>query len=117
MNRFGGFIAAPGFDIKSLKINGINISCMDRPTKNDGQPTLVFVHGFTNQKISWILLLRQLQSIWRIVAFDLPGHGESGFFEDFTYFVDTLADLMHEVSDCKIIIVILYKLHNITWSP
>ena len=112
MNRFGGFIAAPGFDIKSLKINGINISYMDRPAKDDRQPTLVFVHGFTNQKISWIPLLRQLPSTWRIVAFDLPGHGESGFSEDCTYVLDTLADLMHEVSYWKIIIV---KLHNITW--
>ena len=93
----------------------MNISYMDRPAKDDRQPTLVFVHAFTNQKISWIPLLRQLPSTWRIVAFDLPGHGESGFSEDFTYSADKFVDLMHKVCDWKIVIVILYKLHNITW--
>lgn len=116
LNRLGGFIIAPDFDIKSLKINGMNISYMDRPAKDDQQPTLVFVHGFTNQKVVWIPLLRQLPSSWRIIAFDLPGHGESGFSEDFTYFPNTLVDLMHKVSDWKNIIVILYKLCNIAWS-
>ena len=94
----------------------MNISYMDRPAKDDQQPTLVFVHGFTNQKVVWIPLLRQLPSSWRIIAFDLPGHGESGFSEDFTYFPNTLVDLMHKVSDWKNIIVILYKLCNIAWS-
>ena len=119
MSRLGGFIIAPGFDIKSLKIDDMNVSYMDRPAKDDRQPTLVFVHGFTNQKIGLIPLLRQLPSTWRIVAFDLPGHGESGFTEDFTYSaqMNRFVDIMHKVSDWKIIIVILYKLYNNAWSP
>ena len=77
----------------------MNISYMERPAKDDNQPTLVFVHGITAQKLGWIPLLRQLPSSWRIIALDLPGHGESDFSEDLIYNQHTLVDIMHEVSD------------------
>ena len=99
VNRYGGYIAAPGFDIQSVKIDGMNISYMDRPAKDDNQPTLVFIHGITGQKLGWIPLLRQLPSSWRIVALDLPGHGESDFSEDLTYCVDFFVEILHKVSE------------------
>ena len=99
MNRLGVFIALPGSHIKSLMIDGMNISYMDRSGKDDNQPTLVFIHGITGQKLAWIPLLRQLPSSWRIIAFDLPGHGESDFSEDLTYHHYTFAAIMHKVSD------------------
>ena len=80
-------------------IDGMNICYMDRPAKDDNQPTLVFIHGITSQKGGWIPLLRQLPSSWRIVALDLPGHGESDFSKDLTYNQHTFVDIMHKVSD------------------
>ena len=79
-------------------IDGMNISYMDRPAKDDNQPTLVFIHGITSQKLGWIPLLRQLPSTWRIVALDLPGHGESDFSEDLTYCIDLFVEILHKVS-------------------
>ena len=99
LNRFGSLIALPGSHIQSLMIDDMNISYMDRPAKDDNQPTLVFIHGITSQKVGWIPLLRQLPSSWRLVALDLPGHGESDFSEDLTYNQHTFVDIMHKVSD------------------
>ena len=46
----------------------------------DGRPPLVFLHGLTFNRTSWRPVLDELDAIdpdRRIVAFDLPGHGDS----------------------------------------
>ena len=40
-------------------------------------PTLVLLHGFAAQKEIWLPMIRNLPGEYRIVAIDLPGHGQS----------------------------------------
>lgn len=44
----------------------------------DDGPTLVLVHGWTEALQYWIYQIRELSSEFRIVAYDLRGHGRSG---------------------------------------
>jgi pimeloyl-ACP methyl ester carboxylesterase len=43
-----------------------------------GQPTLLFVHGWGGDRSLWEGVLQALTPTYRVVALDLPGHGESG---------------------------------------
>jgi 2-succinyl-6-hydroxy-2,4-cyclohexadiene-1-carboxylate synthase len=42
-----------------------------------GEP-LVLLHGFTGRAANWRPLLPRLAQQWRVIAIDLPGHGDSG---------------------------------------
>ena len=103
VSRFGGYIAIPGFTSKSVKIRGINISYLDTNPNAKSQPVVAFIHGFTSQKLGFVPIIRALPKSWRVIAFDLPGHGESGFREDVKYCADEIGDTIHEVwCDCKL---------------
>jgi pimeloyl-ACP methyl ester carboxylesterase len=43
-----------------------------------GEPTLVFVHGWAGDRSMWEGAMRALVATHRVIALDLPGHGESG---------------------------------------
>lgn len=87
----------PGFLNRSVKIDGINVHYVDRAPATPDQPTVVFVHGFTSQKLGWIPLIRFLPNSWRIVALDLPGHGESGISEDWNCSATGISSLLYRV--------------------
>ena len=44
----------------------------------EGQPTLVFVHGWCCDRSYWQPQVQHLSRQYRVVAIDLAGHGESG---------------------------------------
>jgi 2-succinyl-6-hydroxy-2,4-cyclohexadiene-1-carboxylate synthase len=61
-----------------VQVNGIRLGIEQRGTARKSGPTLVMLHGFTGSAAGWgnhldILAARGL----RIVALDLPGHGQS----------------------------------------
>ena len=104
--RFGGYIAVPGFTTNSVEVNGIEFSYMDRNPKPDNkQPTVVFVHGMSSQKLSWAPVIRSLPKSWRIIAIDLPGHGKSSFDFNKKYDAEGMCALFHGVS---VLILYLY---------
>jgi len=43
----------------------------------EGEPTLVFVHGWSCHRLFWSEQIRRFQQVRRVVAIDLAGHGES----------------------------------------
>ena len=47
--------------------------------RGDDPTTLLFLHGFTSNKESWVRVTQNLPSTWRILVLDMPGHGESSF--------------------------------------
>ncbi len=57
-------------------------------------PTVVLLHGFAANKNHWVRFVPHLPDSLRVVALDMPGHGESTFDPAATYDVATLVDGM-----------------------
>ena len=67
---------------------------------SDSKPTtLLFVHGFTSNKESWMRITQYLPKSWRLLVLDLPGHGESGFDPKLDCSPPALADNVHQVRE------------------
>lgn len=58
----------------------------------DGAPTVVLVHGWTCAIRFWTLQIQELSKRFRVVAYDLRGHGESGMPAGHDYSTDAFAD-------------------------
>lgn len=58
-----------------MSSDGVKISFDDQGA---GEPSIVFVHGWSNDKSIWDAQMSQFSNIYRVVAIDLPGFGESG---------------------------------------
>jgi len=72
-----------------VQVNGIRLGIEQRggPTINRGPtksgPTLVMLHGFTGSAAGWGSLLETLAAYGlRVIALDLPGHGQSDAPDD-----------------------------------
>lgn len=60
---------------------------------NENQTTLLFLHGLGSTAASFTELATLLSAKYRILALDLPGHGDSTFIKDEKFFsVDSLAN-------------------------
>jgi 3-oxoadipate enol-lactonase len=64
-------------DAKIKEVNGTSISYYD---EGQGEP-LVLLHGFCGSKDYWTKVIPLLAEDFRVIAFDLPGHGGSGLPE------------------------------------
>ncbi|GGK61220.1 alpha/beta fold hydrolase [Rufibacter glacialis] len=53
-------------------------------TEAGSGPVIVFLHGFCESKDVWTDFTKPLEHQFRIIAFDLPGHGESPLPSDFS---------------------------------
>ncbi len=64
-------------DSKSLAVStdGVNISF---DVQGEGEPTLVFIHGWTNNKTIWDAQVSHFSEKYKVVTIDLAGHGMSG---------------------------------------
>lgn len=59
-----------------LKISGVDIRYRDEGPKD--KPVIVMIHGFTSSLETWDAVANPLKTDYRIIRFDLPGHGLSG---------------------------------------
>ena len=84
-----------------MQIDNVSMSYIERPATKDGEPTLVFIHGFTSQKLGWSPVFWYLPKSWRIIAVDLPGHGHSGFSDNFNYSINGIVSMLHKVQYMK----------------
>ena len=68
----------------------------DELVGTDSRPPLVLLHGLTFDRRSWRPAVAELQALdpgRRVVAFDLPGHGESGERESYRF--DAVVEDLH----------------------
>jgi pimeloyl-ACP methyl ester carboxylesterase len=66
----------------------------------DGRPPLVLLHGLTFDRSMWapaLAALRKIDPGRRVMALDLPGHGESAGWS--SYGVESVADGIHRAVD------------------
>src|SRR5262249_14324486 len=59
-------------------------------------PTLILVHGLTASHAVWELTLAAFADRWRVIAPDLPGHGESDK-PDAPYTIDFFAGMVRSL--------------------
>lgn len=93
-----------GNDLK-IVVNGVTISYNDNgPYK---APAIIFIHGFPFNKSMWDAQCKALKDTYRVVAYDVRGHGhsESGT-EEFTIdlFVSDLIGLMDALGFQKVML-------------
>ena len=64
--------------VKDFKYKGVKVSYSDKGKGN----TLVFIHGFLEEKSMWDELTKDFKQKYRCICIDLLGHGET---ENFSY--------------------------------
>ena len=61
-----------------VHVNGLRLGVEERGAANRDSPALVMLHGFTGSAAGWGSLLDKLTAYGlRVIALDLPGHGQS----------------------------------------
>src|SRR5574340_1197071 len=60
-------------------------------------PSLIFVHGYTTTSNFWWHQVPDLAKRYRVVRFDLRGHGESGKPHDIPYTIEGFAQDLFDV--------------------
>ncbi len=66
---------------------------LERPGKGE---TIVLIHGFAGNKDQWTRFVRYLPEDYRVIAFDMPGHGDNDHSFEKTYTVDYMASTLDQ---------------------
>lgn len=80
-----------GLKAGTVEVAGHKLGYLQR--EGEGQ-TIVFLHGFGSEKDVWLRFLRKTPRHHRIIALDLPGHGDSSRHSEFVYDIPAMVDLV-----------------------
>lgn len=110
---------------KSLTIiaNNYTVSYIDEGLSN--APTIIFIHGFPLNKLMWNKQIEVLKEKYRVIAYDIRGHGNSDIGDNefsIELFVKDLLSLMDVLKIEKTILcgfsmggyIALYAIENYT---
>lgn len=81
-------------DARMVKAGNTEISYYD---EGKGKP-IFLIHGFAGSKQYWNEIIPRMASDNRVIAIDLPGHGESGMSKD-KYSIEEMASTVKEFMD------------------
>lgn len=76
-----------------VEIDGMRV-CYLEAGPADAEQTLVFVHGWSGNLQNWWDQYEHFQRNYRVVIFDLPGHGKSERSEHIDYSMDLYVDVV-----------------------
>jgi len=76
-----------------VQIQGQTMAYLERAGKGE---TIVLIHGFTGNKDHWTRFVRYLPEDYRVLAFDMPGHGDNDQSVEKTYTVDYMASTLDQ---------------------
>ena len=81
-----------GMDVNGLKLNWVR-------TGPEGAPTVVLIHAVGLDLTYWDRQVEALRSAYRVVAFDVPGHGRSAALAQWSFeaLAGVVAGLIEEV--------------------
>lgn len=85
--------------VKKTTISIGEIVYLDNATIKDpkqNQDTVIMVHGFGGNKDNWVLLSDKMTQDYRIIALDLPGHGNSVSDTSLSYTIENQAKWLNE---------------------
>ena len=88
-----GLLAAAAVTAQAASVDGIDIHSTSAGTG----PTIVFVHGWTCDTTSWREQLPAFDDDYRVIALDLPGHGQSGSPADGQFSMELFARAIEAV--------------------
>lgn len=86
-------------------VNNLTVSYIDEGSIN--APTIIFIHGFPLNKTMWNKQIGELKKNYRVIAYDIRGHGDSDAgHDDFSIelFVNDLLSLMDALKIDKTIL-------------
>ncbi|CAF3783114.1 unnamed protein product [Rotaria socialis] len=74
--------------------NGVpaSFSYTEKGSRNREKPSIVFVHGLSSNKETWIPIVKNIPSDYHCITVDLPGHGETVGFNEDRYSIDTFVE-------------------------
>lgn len=89
----------------NITVNKLTVSYNDMGPEN--APVIIFIHGFPFNKSMWHLQMKALKDNYRVIAYDIRGHGNSDagigdFFIEL--FVNDLLRLMEKLKLDKVIL-------------
>lgn len=79
---------------KKIEVGNTAVSYFD---KGEGK-TIVLIHGFAGSKLYWEKVMPDLSVNNRVIAIDLPGHGDSAMGQG-KYSIEDMAGLIKELLD------------------
>lgn len=80
----------------SVDIGEQRIAYLERA--GDGE-TIVLIHGFGANKDNWVRFVRHIPQQYRVVCFDMPGHGDNSKLDDKTYDIDYITNGFAQAAD------------------
>ncbi len=88
-----------GTDIKII-VNNLTVCYNDEG--QDGVPVIIFIHGFPFNKFMWDKQVKAFKENYRVIAYDVRGHGDSDAGTD-KFSIDLFAkDLINFMDELKI---------------
>jgi pimeloyl-ACP methyl ester carboxylesterase len=88
-------VSALNSHVQKVDVHGVEIAI--RTSGDSSKPWLVVCHGMALSSDEFLLLAEQLSDRWRILLWDMPGHGHSGALPDeinAEFMAEILAGLM-----------------------
>ena len=85
-----------GMDEAFVTVQGQRIAYLERQGSGE---TIVLLHGFGANKDNWIRFTRSLPKEYRVIAFDLPGHGDTSRDNDKVYTIDFITQGFADAAD------------------
>lgn len=73
-----------------IMVQGARVAFEER---GKGKP-LILLHGWNGSRKEWLLNMKALARVFRVIAPDFPGYGDSEDLDDFSYSFDGAADFV-----------------------
>ncbi len=80
----------------TVRIQDQNMTYLERPGKGE---TIVLIHGYTGNKDHWTRFVRYIPEDYRVLSFDMPGHGDNEQSFEKTYTTDYMASCLDQALD------------------
>jgi magnesium chelatase accessory protein len=83
-------------DHRTLSVKGVRVHFSTSGA--DSAPGAILIHGWASSSRMWASTIEHLQSSYRLVSLDLPGHGQSDKPSESWYSIETFANVVEEVA-------------------
>lgn len=81
---------------RRYSINGISLSVLETEgARNKDKPLLMMIHGFTADSSVWLSLAALYKDDYHLVIPDLPGHGHTGFSDQWKYTIEAQSVILN----------------------